>query len=67
MAIGENTANGETALSHLTTLPTCPLNVKLPAGDPEQTVLVPAIEPATLGASIVTNVDAELEAAQAPL
>ena len=67
LAIGLNTANGETALSHLTTFPTLPLKVKLPAEAPEQTVLVPLIVPATLAASTVTKVDPEFATAQAPL
>ena len=66
-AIAVKVENGETALSHLTTEPMLPLNVKLPADNPEHTALVPEIVPATVAGSTVTEVVVEFADAQAPL
>ena len=57
---------GATALSHLTTLPVLPLNVKVPLVEPEQILVPPLTLPPTETGVTVTVVAAELASAHEP-
>ena len=59
--------NGLTELSHLTIEPLFPVKVNKPLVEPEQMVVPPDNEPATVVVFTVTVVVLELTAAQLPL
>ena len=59
--------NGETELSQFTTFPVCPLKVRVPLVEPEQTEVPPLTLPPTEPGAIVTVVADEFAELQEPL
>ena len=59
--------NGDTDDCHLTIVPVCPLNVKVPLVEPEHTLVPPVTLPPTEAGLTITVVGVDVSGVQLPL